>query len=150
MNAGVMTGTDMLSFVPLNLSAMHRSPKLTNWLQSWVGDGATILEPSQWPKIHENHGTYVWSPPPAPAPAALEWLGELVHKRPTSVHVIVIPRLLKALWRKRLEKITDLMLTVPLGCPAWQADNLEPLILVISLPFIEIFPLAFQEHFDYQ
>jgi hypothetical protein len=51
---------------------------------------------------------------------------------------------------KTVEKITDLMLTVPLGCPAWQADNLEPLILVISLPFIEIFPLAFQEHFDYQ
>jgi hypothetical protein len=144
MNAGVMAGADMLSFVSQNLSAMHRSPKLTNWLQSWVGDGANFLEPSQWPKIHENHGTYVWSPPPAAAPAALEWLDESVHKRPTSVHVIVIPRLLTALWRKQLGNITDLMLTVPLGCPAWQADNLEPLILAISLPLSKSFPWRFR------
>jgi hypothetical protein len=144
MNAGVMAGADMLSFVSQNLSAMHRSPKLTNWLQSWVGDGANFLEPSQWPKIHENHGTYVWSPPPAAAPAALEWLDESVHKRPTSVHVIVIPWLLTALWRKQLGNITDLMLTVPLGCPAWQADNLEPLILAISLPLSKSFPWRFR------
>ena len=35
---------------------------------------------------------------------------------------------------KQLGKITELMLTVPLGCPAWQADSLEPLILAISMP----------------
>jgi hypothetical protein len=74
-----------------------------------------------------------------------EWLGESVHKRSTSVHVIVIPRLLTALWRKQLGKVTDLMLTaVPLGCPAWQADNLEPLILAISLPLSKSFPWRFR------
>jgi hypothetical protein len=31
MNAGVMAGADMLYFVPLNLSELHRSPTLTRW-----------------------------------------------------------------------------------------------------------------------
>jgi len=140
MNAGGMAGADMLLFVPLNVAALKRSPTLTKWLLGWVGDNVEILEPSQWPRIHGSHGTYVWSPPRAAAPAALEWLGELVHKRPTLVHVIVIARLLTALWRNKLGKITDFMLRVPLGCPAWQADNLEPLILAISLTLSQTFP----------
>jgi len=105
MNAGVMAGTDMLSFVLLNVFALKRSPTLTKWLLGWVGNDVEVLEPSHWPRIHGSHGTYVWSPPPAAAPAALEWLGELVHKRPTWVRVIVIPRLLTALWRKELGKL---------------------------------------------
>ena len=145
MNAGVMAGTDMLSFVLLNVFALKRSPTLTKWLLGWVGDDVEFLEPSQWPRVHGSHGTYVWLPPPAAAPAALEWLGESMHKRPASVHVIVIlPGLLTALWRKQVGKITDLMLTVPLGCPAWQADNLEPLILAISLPLSNSFPWRFR------
>jgi len=36
------------------------------------------------------------------------------------------------------------MLTVPLGCPTWQADNLEPLILSISLPLSKSFPWPFR------
>jgi hypothetical protein len=105
MNAGVMAGADMLSFVPLNVSVLERSPALTKWLLGWVGNNVEFLEPSHWPRIHGSHGTYVWSPPPAAAPAALEWPGELVHKRPTLVHVIVIPRLLTALWRNSWGKL---------------------------------------------
>jgi hypothetical protein len=134
MNAGVMAGADMLSNVPLHLSSLQRSPSLRGWLEEWIGDVGLFLEATDWPQNHLNHGTYVWSPPPAATPAALEWLGQSIHKRPTSVHVIVIPRLLTALWRKQLGKLTNVMLTVPLGCPAWQADNLEPMILAISLP----------------
>ena len=128
MNAGVMAGADMLSYVPLHLSSLQRSPSLRGWLEEWIGDGGLFLEAADWLQKHFNHGTYVWSPPPAAAPAALEWLGGSIRKRPTSVHVIVIPRLLTALWRKQMGKLSDVMLTVPMGCPAWQADNLEPLI----------------------
>ena len=105
-----------------------------------------FLEASDWPRKHLNHGTYVWSPPPASAPAALEWLGESKHKRPTLVHVVVVPRLLTALWRKQLGGggVTDVMLTVPLGCPAWQADKLEPLILAISLTLSHSLPWRFR------
>jgi hypothetical protein len=102
-----MAGADMLSFVPLNLSPLHRSPTLTRWLQGWVGNGVEFLEPLQWPRVHEFHGTYVWLPPPAAVSAALEWLGESVHKRPTSVHAIVINRLLTALWRNSWEKLQN-------------------------------------------
>jgi len=43
MNAGVMAGADMLSFVPLNVSsfvslnvsALKQSPTLTKWLLGW-------------------------------------------------------------------------------------------------------------------
>ena len=144
MNAGVMAGADMLSYVPLHLSLLQRSPSLRGWLKEWIGYGGLFLEASDWPRKHLNHGTYVWSPPPAASPAALEWLGESIHKRPTSVHVIVIPRLLTALWKKQLGKLTDVMSTVPLGCPAWQADNLEPLILAISLPLSHSLPWRFR------
>ena len=144
MNAGVMAGADMLSYVPLHLSLLQRSLSLRGWLKEWIGDGGLFLEASDWPRKHLNHGTYVWSPPPAAAPAALDGLGESIHKRPTSVHVVVVPRLLTALWRKQLGKLTDVMLTVPLGCPTWQADNLEPLILAISLPLSHSLPWRFR------
>jgi hypothetical protein len=109
MNAGVMAGAgaDMLSYVPLHLSSLQRPPSLRGWLEEWIGDGGLFLEASDWPRKHLNHGTYVWSPPPAASPAALEWLGESIHKRPTLMHVIVIPRLLTALWRTQLGKLTD-------------------------------------------
>ena len=116
MNAGVMAGADMLSYVPLHLSSLQRSPSLRGWLEEWIGDGGLFLEAADWLQKHFNHGTYVWSPPPAAAPAALEWLGGSIRKRPTSVHVIVIPRLLTALWRKQMGKLSDVMLTVPMGC----------------------------------
>jgi hypothetical protein len=38
MNFGVMAGADMLSFVPLNVSALKRSPVLKKWLLGWVGN----------------------------------------------------------------------------------------------------------------
>jgi len=135
-----MAGAEMLSYVPLHLSLLQRSPSLRGWLQEWIGYGGLFLEASDWPQKHSNHGTYVWSSPPPAAPAALEWLGESIHKRSTLVHVVVIPRLLTALWRKQLGKLTNVMLTVLLGCPAWQVDNLKPLILAISLPLSHLLP----------
>jgi len=61
MNAGVMAGADMLSYVPLHLSSLQRSPSLRGWLKEWIGDGGLFLEASDWPRKHLNHGTYVWS-----------------------------------------------------------------------------------------
>ena len=134
LNAGVMAGANMLSFVPLHLSAFERSEALLPWLLSWSGESTVVLGESDWSRPHMNGGTYVWAPAPAAAGAALELLGESIHKRPTSVHVVLIPRLFTSSWREQLGKTSDILLTIPLGCLAWQADNLEPLILAISLP----------------
>jgi hypothetical protein len=34
---GVATGIDMLSFIPLHLSAIDRNPLITEWVRSWFG-----------------------------------------------------------------------------------------------------------------
>jgi hypothetical protein len=143
-NAGVMAGVNMLSFVPLHLSAFDRSEELLSWLLSWTGNNTVVLGESDWPRPHANRGTYVWAPAPAAAGAALEWLGESIHKRPTSVHVVVIPRLFTSTWRKQLGEKADCLLTIPLGCLVWQTDNLEPLVLAISLPLSRLPPWRFR------
>ena len=80
-----MDGASMLSFVPLNRSALDRCAELLNWINSWAGglqDGLIVLTPEQWfkrghdvaggskgedgfwrPEIRT--GTYVWAPPPS-------------------------------------------------------------------------------------
>ena len=144
LNAGVLAGANMPSFVPLHLSAVDRSEELLSWLLSWTGNNTVVLGKSDWPRPHSNCGTYVWAAAPAAAGAALEWLGESIHKRPTSVHVVVIPRLFTLTWRKQLGKTADCLLTIPLGCLVWQTDNLEPLVLAISLPLSRLPPWRFR------
>jgi hypothetical protein len=105
-NAGVMAGEEMLAFVPLCQSAAERSASLLLWVRSWAapkdeGDTVKVLSPTEWCESHPNKGTYVWVPPPAAAATAIEWLGQSIHKRPdsVSVHIVLVPRLLTALWR---------------------------------------------------
>ena len=43
-----MAGEDILSFIPLHLSAIERSPTLTDWLKTWVGQRLEILAPKDW------------------------------------------------------------------------------------------------------
>jgi hypothetical protein len=67
-----MSREEMMSFVPLHLQAVDRSAELMPWIWSWCGDKGgkrkvTLLQPEDWPSIHEDGGVYVWSPPPAAA-----------------------------------------------------------------------------------
>ena len=134
LNAGIMSGQSIHSLIPLHLSACERSPGLIPWTKSWAGEELEVLSPNDWPRIHKEKGTYLWTPPPAAADAALDWMGESIHKRSSSVHIVLIPRLMTFRWRKFLGKMTDLMLVMPCGTPHWPATTLEPLILAVSLP----------------
>ena len=134
LNAGMMNGQSIYSFIPLHLSALERSPSLTSWVHTWAGLSLSVLSPNDWPKKHEEGKTYLWTPPPAAADAALDWMGESIHKRSSSVHIVMVPRLMTFRWRKQLGKMTDIMLVVPCGTPHWPTTALEPLILAISLP----------------
>jgi hypothetical protein len=75
-NAGVMAGGSM------------RSASLLPWIESWAapprrkGKLMKLLSPTKWCDPHLSGGTYVWLPPPAAAAAAIEWLGQSIHKRP--------------------------------------------------------------------
>jgi hypothetical protein len=78
---------------------------------------------------------------PNAAAAACEWLGhQSIHKRPNSTHLVLVPRLMMAMWRKRLSKTSDLLFTVPIGTKVWGVENHEPLICALCLPLSRSFP----------
>jgi hypothetical protein len=144
-NAGVMAGDDMLSFVPLSQNAAERSPQLLPWIKSWADSRrkkseVKILTPTEWCDPHPNEGTYIWLPPPAAASAAVEWLGQSIHKRSSSVHIVLVPRWMTGIWRKRLAKTSDLLFTIPLTTKVWKYDHHEPLICAVCLPLSKSSP----------
>jgi hypothetical protein len=49
------------------------------------------------------------------------------------MHLVIIPRLMTALWRKLLGKICDLIFTVPIGISVWSHSQFEPLIIGLYL-----------------
>ena len=82
----------------------------------------------------------LWTPAPAAADAAIEQLCFARLKRPDTTHLIIIPRLLTARWRKQLSKTADVVLTLPLGPPYWGITQHEPLLLAICFPMIRSSP----------
>jgi hypothetical protein len=153
LKEGVSTGEDMLKFIPLHLSALQRSETLQDWIRSWLGNRAEFLEPCDWyerghdfsggsidakgfwrPNI--SPGTFVWTPPPAAAMVALEELRKARIKRQDSLHVVVIPRLLKPEWFRQLYKTCDLVFDIPPGADCWPSNLFEPVVIGIAFPFL--------------
>jgi hypothetical protein len=136
-NDGVMAGLSMLNFVPLHLNAIERQgSSLVEWINSWFSgaDTPAILTPHEWFTTGHKHSTCVWVPPPAAAEVALEQLVYSIHKRPLHIHLVIIPRLFTARWRKLLGKICCLNFTVPLDSDIWNFSNYEPLVVGLYLP----------------
>jgi hypothetical protein len=144
-NAGVMLGKDFLTYVPLADSALTRSPSLKNWLMSWVEDCTggigEILTTERWFELHVLRKAYIWCPAPAAAKRAISCLGQTILKRPSSLHVIVVPRLMTALGRKVAGKLADVILTLPTTSnELWPKICHEPLIMCISFPLSREYP----------
>jgi hypothetical protein len=142
--SGVLRGVDMLSFVPLHLSALDRSPALSQWVSSWAPGELTWLQPFDWYTIGHRPACHVWTPPPSAAEVALEQLAAATHKRPNQHHIVIIPRLYTSHWRRLLGKICDLVFTVPLGTPFWPANMFEPLLIGLYLPLLSFSPWQFR------
>ena len=153
LNEGVMNGEDLMTFLPFHLSALQRSIKLLEWVNSWIGSDAILLQPKDW--FQRGHdiiggtinqdgfwmpqtqpGIYIWDPPPAAADVALEQLRKARIKRQDSTHVILIPRLMTPLWLKQLHKACDIVITMPIGTSQWGEDMYEPCLIGICFPFI--------------
>jgi hypothetical protein len=115
LKEGVSAGKSMLSFIPLHLNAIERSPAVEPWLRSWLGEDAEVLSPEGWfERGHDllggkydakgfwrhatKKGTFIWNPPPAAASVAIEELRKARIKRQDSMHVFVCPRLMKPEW----------------------------------------------------
>jgi len=142
LSSGVLRGNDMLSYMPLHLSALERSEALKPWIQSWFqpSEGVSFLQPLGWFTSMHQAGSHVWAPPPGAADVALEQLAIAIHKRPNNHHLVIIPRLMTAAWRKLLGKICDLVFTVPLGVPFWSDSHFEPLLLGLYFPLLPCSP----------
>jgi hypothetical protein len=81
MLTGVVGGADMLTFIPLALTAVERQPELMEWVDSWWETGNT-----SWYAGSGRIGTYVCRPPPAAADVALKQLCKCHLKRPRLVY----------------------------------------------------------------
>jgi hypothetical protein len=154
LSEGVMNGEPMMSYVPLHESALERSPILKDWLKEFISSNLEFLSADGWFERGHNHfgegkvgsdghwratlrsGKFVWAPPPAAAWIALEELRKARIKRQNSTHVFVCPRLMTPEWLRQLNKAADIVITVPIGHPAWPTNMFEPLFIGIVFPFI--------------
>jgi hypothetical protein len=154
MGEGVMKDPDIfLKDVPINLGLHERSPEMIQWLRDVFDiEENEVLEPADWfEKGHDvvgwgrrgvspwypniKHGTYLWTPAPAAAQYAVEQLRKARHRRQSSMHVMVVPRLFTSLWRKQLHKVADIVFEIPAGkLDAWSKDQHEPLTIAIVFP----------------
>jgi hypothetical protein len=154
---GVMKGENMLTYVPLHLPALERSPKLLAWIRSWIeieeGLKLEVLKPEDWfcrghdlDKGKVSHvglyyptyksGIFLWQPPPGAADIACEEIRKARTKRTSSTHIFICPRLLTPYWRAHLHRSADLLFEIPAGGDYWPKGMFEPLILAIFFPFI--------------
>jgi hypothetical protein len=139
-NEGVMRGEDLLSYIPLHLSAVKREAGLADWIFSWSNDSDSaysVLSLNDWFDEGQKKDKCIWCLPPAAADVAVEMLAKSKHKHPHLEHLFICPRLMTNRWQKRLSKVCDVIITIPLGSDAWGVHQHEPLLLGIAFPLIK-------------
>jgi len=138
---GVMAGHAMGDYVPLHLGVGERSAGLLEWVLGWLGGletglgEPTILPPEDWFGRGHSPGIHVWAPPPAAAEVVVEQVGRSRHKRPTNLHVVVVPRLMTGRWRRAMARQADFYFRIPVGTVLWESQMFEPVLIFVSLPF---------------
>jgi hypothetical protein len=99
------------------------------------------LSPEGW--FHDAYftGDYIWSPSPALAGMALEEMCDARHVRPwNNSHVFICPSLMTARWRKKLNKVADAIITIPVGSHLWPEEMFEPLTIPFVFPVVRDSP----------
>ena len=162
---GVMAGKDMLSFVPINQSAIERSNGLLTWLRDWTNcNSLSPLTPEDW--LWKGHGlgektwtnidgmkfpvssdkdTFLWTPPPAIADVALELLRTSIHRRPQFYHLFICPKLMTYRWRKNLLKTCDFSFYLDAKNPEiWGKEMHESLLIAVYLPLLPCHPWTYR------
>mmetsp|Transcript_20683 Transcript_20683/g.30301 ORF Transcript_20683/g.30301 Transcript_20683/m.30301 type:complete len:1268 (-) Transcript_20683:9637-13440(-) len=160
MYEGVMRGESMLSHVPIHIDAIERSPTLLPWVLEWasqLGHKVELLDPEGW--FERGHdigggtrnvdnvwmplykpGTYLWAPPPAAGRHVIEEVRQARHKRQSSSHIVMCPRLMWNEWRRHVHKSADIIFQLPAGNDAWPSKMHEPLIFAVYLPYLHRCP----------
>jgi hypothetical protein len=134
---GVMKGTQrMEEYMPLHLDALAHGPEFKNFLEEIVRPlDATFLSPEGWFDEGHGTGTYVWTPAPAAAYVVVEQLGHARHKRPESMHLVVLPRVMTGCWRRHMTRGSDFYFKVDWD-EIWPLKSrFEPLLIFVCLPY---------------
>jgi len=142
-STGIMQGTHVLNFVPLHLSATDRSAAMASWLdRSFIHSPLSfkLLTPSDWFTTGHQPGHFIWCPPPAAAEVVVEQLAKACHKRPQSMHLVLVPKLMTGRWRRRLTRACDGYFVIPIGTDLWQLNQCEGLLMFVCFPFLSHSP----------
>jgi hypothetical protein len=133
---GVMQGKPIQDFVPLHLNPHEREPGLKAWLERiTAGLDPTFLTPEGWYTTGHGHGSFVWVTPPAAAEVVVEQLGRARLKRPGSLHLILVPRVMTGRWRRHLTRGTEAYIRIDWDT-VWNLEtHYEPLLLFICFPY---------------
>jgi hypothetical protein len=133
---GVMQGKPIQDFVPLHLDPYEREPGIKPWLERiTAGLDPTFLSPEGWYTTGHGHGTFIWVTPPAAAEVVVEQLGRARLKRPTSLHLVLVPRVMTGRWRRHLTRGTEAYLRIDWDSVWNLKTHYEPLLLFICLPY---------------
>ena len=161
---GVLSGADMLSFIPINQTALERCDDLLAWFRSWTNEPELVpLSPKEWlwkgqglslNKKLNSDGIYLptesndkvmlWTPQPCIADVALEYLRKSIHKRPSIAHIFVVPKLMTYSWRKHALKNCDFSFYIDAGVPHWPSNQHESLLICLFLPHLHCRPWTFK------
>jgi hypothetical protein len=131
-----------LSLIPLHKSAMDLSPDLSEWIRKvFLGRLPwKTLSNEEWYMLGHDDGHFIWCPAPAIADAALEQMCESFLCRPWNAHVFICPAHMTFRWRKQLRKVSDLVVTIPVGGNLWPACLHEPLVIALTCPLLAYSP----------
>ena len=161
MLEGVLKGRDVLSYVPVHLSALERDAFLKEWILEWTTQKgyktAEFLKPCNWFKkdhgirgYRENidgrvipsysKGALIWTPPPAATRYALEELRQARHNRQNSLHIFIVPKFMTPEWYSQLYKAVALIFSLPAGHANWASTNHKPLTIAICFRYIHRAP----------
>ncbi|KAL7576958.1 hypothetical protein ACA910_006714 [Epithemia clementina (nom. ined.)] len=112
---GVLTGCNMLQYVPLNKSCEEQQPGLVNQFLVVTHKHYNFIPliPTDWFEKALTQGDFVWTPPPAAADAVVEKLCKSKHIQPLSTH---------SRWRKKLGRIADVVFAIPVGTTYWTTE----------------------------
>ncbi len=127
---GIMSGHNMLHFVPLHLDAFAwQDGSLMEWVSSWFtgSDPPLFLSPKDWFTRGHRQSTCVWATPPAGT-------GATSVQQPCHSHLVMISHSMTAHWCKILRKIWCLVFTIPVDSDVWNLSQFDPLIAGLYLP----------------
>ena len=139
---GVMSGEAMEDFIPLNLSALERSPALETCLRLHLDEfNFRFLKPEGWFDEYHDYGNYIWAPPPAAADVVVDLINKARHKRPESMHLVLVPRLMTGRWRRLMARSSDYYFVID-WANCWDlSEHYEPLLCFVFSPFCVSRPL---------